>query len=83
MLPHNRETVVCVKDGETRINSLGKKVILTFSSYSGTTEDPLCEDVLYELFWLGDDGFCYDSYGVAHHGFQTPTPDFKLFPHLI
>ena len=86
MLPHNREQVMCLSDGDVRTSLYGgveKKVTLRFVPYFGTPEEPNCDDPLYDLFWIGSDGFSYDSFGVAHHGFQDPTPDYQSFIHLI
>ena len=56
IIPHNRETVLCLQDGDKRLNKWGEEVTLKFSPYTQT--NPHTDDLLHELFWLGDDGFC-------------------------
>jgi hypothetical protein len=83
MIPHNREAVLCIQDGEKRIDNKGNSVTLKFSPYTET--NPYTDDLLYELFWLGDDGFAYDSYGVAHdpYSYGIGTIDYTWFNHLV
>lgn len=81
MLPHNREIVVLPQGTNlNRTNSHGEKVTLEFDPYPLTENN---DDPLFELFWVGSDGYCYDSYGVAHEGFRRETPSYKKFNHIV